>query len=246
MASDRATPVTEAVGYFDRAAPDYAGLTERHPAYVERWELFRRLIAAAGSAKPDGGSLAVDLGCGTGVLARHLADVGYRTVGFDGSAPMLERANESLSAEAAGRLELRLAPLPLPEEAAAELAGSADLVVCSSVIEFVADDGLLLAQCARLLAPRGTLLISFPNRESLWRRVEPRMRRLPRLRRSALGVQKHRYTLDEAAAALGRAGLRVRESHYFALPAQALVGALVRSRSRRLAMMFVVVAGRDA
>jgi 2-polyprenyl-3-methyl-5-hydroxy-6-metoxy-1,4-benzoquinol methylase len=42
--------------------------------------------------------------------------------------------------------------------------GAFDFILCSSVIEYVEDDGDFLRRLAALLAPRGRLLVTFPRR----------------------------------------------------------------------------------
>ena len=77
-----------------RAVPDYGpDLAAIHDAgYTEPALLgARRLVAELGNADIDDG-VVVDLGCGSGVSSRVLADAGYRVLGIDPSAPMLELA----------------------------------------------------------------------------------------------------------------------------------------------------------
>jgi len=51
-----------------------------------------RAIAQCGGAS----KLVVDLGCGSGIWARHLADAGYQVTGVDISAAMIEIAHEQV------------------------------------------------------------------------------------------------------------------------------------------------------
>ncbi len=94
------------------------------------------------------GALLVDLGCGGGLMAPYARALGYRHVGVDIGAPALELAREH------GVLPLRASVLQVP------LAdGSADVVLACEVLEHVEDDVAVLAECARLLRPGGTLVI---------------------------------------------------------------------------------------
>jgi 2-polyprenyl-6-hydroxyphenyl methylase/3-demethylubiquinone-9 3-methyltransferase len=97
---------------------------------------------------PRPGAVLVDLACGGGLMAPHAARLGYRHVGVDLGAPGLEVAR------AHGTLPVRGSVLEVP------LAdGCADVVVAGEVLEHVEDDVAVLAQCARLLRPGGTLVI---------------------------------------------------------------------------------------
>ena len=90
----------------------------------------------------------VDLACGGGLMAPHAARLGYRHVGVDLGAQGLRVAREH------GVLAVRGSVLAVP------LAdGCADVVVAGEILEHVEDDVGVLAECARLLRPGGTLVI---------------------------------------------------------------------------------------
>jgi 2-polyprenyl-6-hydroxyphenyl methylase / 3-demethylubiquinone-9 3-methyltransferase len=97
---------------------------------------------------PRPGAVLVDLACGGGLMAPHAARLGYRHVGVDLGLPGLQVAR------AHGTLPVRGSVLEVP------LAdGCADVVVAGEVLEHVEDDVAVLAECARLLRPGGTLVI---------------------------------------------------------------------------------------
>ena len=104
------------------------------------------------------GSELLDLGCGSGELARHLAGAGYLVTGCDIAREMLRRAQ---AADAAGgvrwiRLDARWRTLPFGT-------GTLDAVIASSVLEYVGDPAAVLRECARVLRPGGTLLCTVPD-----------------------------------------------------------------------------------
>jgi 2-polyprenyl-6-hydroxyphenyl methylase/3-demethylubiquinone-9 3-methyltransferase len=97
---------------------------------------------------PHPGAVLVDLACGGGLMAPHVAPLGYRHVGVDLGVPGLELAR------ARGVRVVRGSVLAVP------LAdGCADVVVAGEILEHVEDDVAVLAECARLLRPGGTLVI---------------------------------------------------------------------------------------
>jgi 2-polyprenyl-3-methyl-5-hydroxy-6-metoxy-1,4-benzoquinol methylase len=104
-----------------------------------------------------GGEL-LDLGCGSGELARHLAVVGYGVTGCDIAPQMLKQAAAADAERAVHwiRLESRWRTLPLTSD-------SIDVVVAASVLEYVRDPAGVLAECARVLRPGGVLLCTVPN-----------------------------------------------------------------------------------
>ncbi|MDP5181201.1 methyltransferase domain-containing protein [Blastococcus sp. BMG 814] len=95
-----------------------------------------------------GSGLLVDLACGGGLMAPHAARLGYRHVGVDLGTEGLR------TARAHGVLPVRGSVLAVP------LAdGCADVVVAGEILEHVADDVAVLAECARLLRPGGVLVV---------------------------------------------------------------------------------------
>jgi 2-polyprenyl-6-hydroxyphenyl methylase/3-demethylubiquinone-9 3-methyltransferase len=93
-------------------------------------------------------SVLVDLACGGGLMAPHVARLGYRHVGVDLGLAGLRVAR------AHGVVPVRGSVLAVP------LAdGCADVVVAGEVLEHVADDAQVIAECARLLRPGGTLVV---------------------------------------------------------------------------------------
>ena len=90
----------------------------------------------------------VDLACGGGLMAPHVRRLGYRHVGVDLNLPGLRTAG------AHGLLPVQASVFAVP------LAdGCADVVVAGEILEHVEDDVAVLAECARLLRPGGTLVL---------------------------------------------------------------------------------------
>ena len=128
--------------------------------YVAGGPLAGRLVQlarAVGELAPPGGEL-LDLGCGSGELARHLAASGYRVTGCDIAPTMLRQAAaaDARSAVRWVRLEPCWQALPFAD-------GSLDAVVSASVLEYVPDPGAVLAECARVLRPGGVLVCTVPD-----------------------------------------------------------------------------------
>jgi 2-polyprenyl-6-hydroxyphenyl methylase / 3-demethylubiquinone-9 3-methyltransferase len=94
------------------------------------------------------GAVLVDLACGGGLMAPHVAGLGYRHVGVDLGLPGLASARDH------GVLPVRGSVLAVPVAD-----GCADVVVAGEVLEHVEDDVAVLAECARLLKPGGTLVL---------------------------------------------------------------------------------------
>jgi SAM-dependent methyltransferase len=104
------------------------------------------------------GKRVLDAGCGVGYGAQILADGGAQSVaGVDREKEAIELAQRSY---ADGRVEYGVADLArLSFES-----GTFDVVVCFEVIEHVVDRTAVLAELKRVLADKGLLIVSSPNR----------------------------------------------------------------------------------
>lgn len=161
--------------------------------------------------------MVLDLGCGTGNLARHLATSGYRVLGVDASGAMLDVARRSGHWPTIEWVQLDGDPFALP-------CGnrSCDAVVASSVLEYVDDPLAVIGECARALRPGGVMLCTVPDPAHVVRRVETAARALTKYSASALArvgpprlrayldylrLSKNRFRLDQWRSLACSAGL---------------------------------------
>lgn len=109
-------------------------------------------LAAARAAlvppAPRSGAVLVDLGCGAGLLAPHLAGKGYRHIGVDLSAIALRQAADHAVRPVRGDVQA----VPLTD-------GCADVVCAGEILEHVRDLPRAVAHACRLLRPGGVLVI---------------------------------------------------------------------------------------
>lgn len=94
------------------------------------------------------GALLVDLGCGGGLLAPHVARLGYTHVGLDltRSALLVATDHGVLGAQADA------SALPLPT-------GIADVVACGELLEHTPAPAAVVREACRILRPGGTLVV---------------------------------------------------------------------------------------
>jgi SAM-dependent methyltransferase len=105
----------------------------------------------------------LEIGSGTGALLTVAAERFPRVVGVDIAMRWLHVSRRRF-------LDRGLPAPPLVCACAERLpfpAGSFDLVVSAATLEVTRDPGAALAECARVLAPRGTVLLNTGNRFSL-------------------------------------------------------------------------------
>lgn len=139
------------------------------------WDAFRKVFhddllraRAVNLLLPDG-LCVLDVGTGTGVLARELARLGCRVVAVDRSKAMLEAARAKLAAENVDGVELRegdAAALPLPD-------ASVDASFAHMVLQYLPSPAEALAEMARVVRPGGrVVVIDFVRHDREWMRQE--------------------------------------------------------------------------
>jgi 2-polyprenyl-6-hydroxyphenyl methylase/3-demethylubiquinone-9 3-methyltransferase len=146
-------------------------------------------------------ALLVDLGCGAGLLAPHLAGKGYRHVGVDLTRSALDQA----AAHGVTVLQGDAVAVPLAD-------GCADVVSAGELLEHVPDWRRVVAEACRLLRPGGLLVLDTLNDTLLARLVAVEIgERLPTVPR---GIHDPRLFVDARAlvaeCARHGVGLRVR------------------------------------
>ncbi|MFI9170247.1 class I SAM-dependent methyltransferase [Streptomyces lincolnensis] len=147
---------------------------------------------------------ALVIGGGRGLLARGLADLGFRVVALDPSPKATALARQGARGES---VEYATAPAEDPGLTAA----SFDVVFCTDTFEITDDLGGVLAHASRLLRPDGVLFYDTVNRTPVSRLIYlgafqsvPFTRIMPRRRYAAARLR----TPDEVEAALAANGLR--------------------------------------
>ena len=124
---------------FDTIAPRY-DLLNRMLTFGMDIGWRKKTVTALGLP---GGSVVLDLACGTGDLCRVLTDAGLRPLGVDRSAGMLAAARTDAPLVRGDGMRL-----PVPD-------GGADGVVCGFALRNVLDLGEFFVECARVLRPGG-------------------------------------------------------------------------------------------
>lgn len=151
--------------WFDEVASQFAAFTET-PAYEQRMRAF--VEQATVERPPDRRPRCLDLGCGSGGLSLAFASQGFEVLGVDASAQMLERARQ---AAASAQLPVTFQQIDLSVDFPL-LDFAPELIICSSVLEYLERPDDLVRSTARALAPGGLFLASLPNPWSLVHQVQ--------------------------------------------------------------------------
>ncbi len=148
---------------FDSVAQDYDGpLGNNSLVQHMRSALWRSIVDCV----PTGGRL-LDLGCGTGLDAEHLARQGYRVVAVDWSPAMIERAKSRVAgAGLVGRISVRAVGIHQLDQLRDE---KFDCLYSNlGALNCLPDLPALAESCDELLVPRGKLVISVIGRHCPW------------------------------------------------------------------------------
>ena len=152
------------------------------------------------------GADVLDVGCGNGMHTLKAARRCRRVAGVDGDLESLGVALRSRRALPAANASFFAADL---EQGLAVRDQRFDTVICLDLLEHVYARDLLLQEIRRALKPRGTMLLSVPNRGTSWKR------RLDRAGLFSYSDPDHKieYTLEELEAELGKNGFRIEHLH---------------------------------
>jgi SAM-dependent methyltransferase len=217
-------PVSDTSRYFDQQASAWSQKYRRRGHFRERLDTVLEWFKGL----PPGMRL-LDYGCGSGVLLAALARMGHQVVGVDASPGMLARARLALDAAEVPRESAGLEQVG--EDFEGEyLKQTYDGIICLGVIEYLDNPNELLRRLSGRLDPAGRMILSFPNRRSILRKVERFVFKYPFLFRHAglfthltapdsyLNFQKHQFTVAQIERFLGERGLVRGRIHYHSAP----------------------------
>lgn len=200
------TSQVEAVKFHGQLAAQWEQKYKR-PSFAYRQEIVEKCLTGI-SLKA---TTWLDAGCGTGTLSRWLAEQGCKVEGVDAAEEMLQVARRHAS-QASKVLSVTfrqvetIEALPFP-------ANSFDGVLCSSVLEYVANPQACLLELERVLCPNGVLLISVPSARSIVRMLLKGAHAGTSVMGCAwpryLSISKHEYSVGEFQELLRAAGLKM-------------------------------------
>jgi len=161
-------PMSSATQFFDGETQQFAGNYDKKAGFKDRLRLF----AAAVQETTPLPAKVLDFGCGPGVIALNLANLGYEVVGMDGSAEMVRMSQGRVAKHGLKNIRFE----HIEAEKLALPANAFDAVVCSSVIEYVKEDIALVKKLVASLKSKGHLILSVPHSGSLVGKAEDILR----------------------------------------------------------------------
>jgi 2-polyprenyl-3-methyl-5-hydroxy-6-metoxy-1,4-benzoquinol methylase len=219
----------------DRFAENYGS----KPSFRDRLQLFGEAVRKASRAP----ARVLDFGCGPGVISASVARMGYDVTAIDGSLGMVEKARKVVSDQGLSNLQFEVV-----EASKFRLESEIfDVIICSSVIEYLPNDLAVLSRLVDALKSGGTLIVSAPNAWSTIGLIE----RAVRTSRQTFGLRIGRhfdhslrhYSRFRLKIELQRLGLRVDRVTNFEFPWLGTLG-VTWSRSSLFGAMMMFEANK--
>lgn len=198
----------DAVDWHSDIAHDFDKKYTQNPRFLERFAVWTKHIDAYSHPS----FRVLDVGCGSGVFSFYAAQKNRAVWGLDGSQEMLKICEEKKPKNHAKNVSFLHGDIAQLEHL---VEGPFDLILCSSVLEYLDDLDGTLALFARLLTDQGKILFSLPNGDSVHRKLEPYLYRLtgrPRYYRHV----RHVLTLSQLQQRLRQQHLQLLQHDYFA------------------------------
>jgi 2-polyprenyl-3-methyl-5-hydroxy-6-metoxy-1,4-benzoquinol methylase len=152
--------------FWDRESGDWGVKYGQATSYFYRCRTFREFFTATRLERAS----ILDYGCGSGDITFPLLQSGHSVTGVDIARGMVTKATERALESG---LQARAVYHLLDDAVLASIsARKFDVVVCSSVLEYVDDDRALLQLFHRVLRDGGYLLVSVPDRNSVYCRLD--------------------------------------------------------------------------
>jgi 2-polyprenyl-6-hydroxyphenyl methylase/3-demethylubiquinone-9 3-methyltransferase len=178
--------------------------------FAERYALWNEMIRKYSAPH----KRVLDLGCGSGAFSFAAANYNETVLGVDGSAEMVALCIQKQAENKLGNISFIQSTIEVLPRLRLE---PFDLLLCSSVLEYVEDLSLCLDILVRLVKSQGCMIISLPNRLSIYRRLERVLFRLVK-RPTYLAFLRNTSTAEEFSRLVEMHGVDLLETRFYGRP----------------------------
>jgi 2-polyprenyl-3-methyl-5-hydroxy-6-metoxy-1,4-benzoquinol methylase len=236
---------SQTASFFDHRATTLSAKYSANAQFAERYLVIQDLIARH-CPDPKAGQTCFDIGCGPGIMTARIAAMGFNVVGVDFSREMLKQARaRATEAKVSRNTSWIQSSVPLDNSLIAPYRERIDLIICSSVLEYLDRWQPALRQFSELLQPRGIAIVTVPNHRSYFRLLERMIKMTPLAEYTYLKPHRHQIPLEPFRTELSRCQFRVLESRPFALPREFLTRLLGDRRPAWIATMIAFAMQRS-
>ena len=202
--------VNQSVGeLFNNSAHCFDEDYSTNPDKIERYRIWTSHIEKY--SRSVNANNCLDIGCGSGVLSLFTAQLGLEVTGIDLADEMLKICESKKKKLQIKNVQFTKGNL---EEIGEKQFSNFDLIICSSVLEYVNNIDLALESIFNILSDNGFALISLPNRSSIFRRYFNLSFRISG-RPEYLGYVKHSYSIKGATEMILNQGFEIAEAVFY-------------------------------
>lgn len=199
--------IKDAVEWHTVIAKDFDAGYSRSKNFKERLAKFSQLIKKFSASHKN----VIDLGCGAGIFSLYAATLNGHVTGIDGSETMVSIGKDKQKSAGLENLDFVVKDITtLPTNDLAP----ADLIICSSVLEYIDNLEKSVALIDKLLIVDGIAIVSMPNKLSIYRRIEKltfSLFKKPKYYRFVKNI----VSAEEMIDLFAKQNFEVIETHYF-------------------------------
>lgn len=158
---------TNAISFHNSISKQFSDKYNNSPDFIVRKRVWQKLLEKYVTTNSD----VLDAGCGNGIFSIMAAQLGANVLGIDGSQAMIDLCNDQ-KAILDKDLAVEFKCATLPANSILNRKVFYDVIISSSVLEYIKPLEQVMEILKNVSKKGGILIISFPNKQSLYRKAE--------------------------------------------------------------------------
>ncbi len=154
----------DAIDFHSEIAASFDAKYSSSKDFIERYNVWTHFLDKYLFAS----AFVLDVGCGSGVLSFYSARISCQVIGFDGSKDMIELCKTKQNNFNYDNIEFSVNSIPHGLSQMKDF----DIIISSSVLEYIKDFDITIEALFNSISNNGVLLLSLPNKQSIYRKVE--------------------------------------------------------------------------